>query len=627
MALKGVERAFGRVHPVERMSFRMTGPAAPRLLFLLLAHDRPTELAELACTLVAAASDARCLIHFDANASDAAYAALQAAIADEPRVSTTARRRACSWGGFSLVAAPLDAMEEAAGWSDFTPDRVILVSGACLPCRPIRQLERYFAENPEKEFIEAEDSSWMASGWRDERWMYRFWFDHNKHYYLEHAFFRLQRLLGLRRRPPEGLTPRFGSQWWALSWDTCQKIRAHIRAHPDRFAFFRQVWIPDEMVFQTYVHALVPQDRIAGFALTHFHFSNHGKPLVFHDDHIDYVGTLQRFFVRKISPRATALRRHLLDRAAAPDDPADDLRMIGRPQGPDYTLKTAAQTNFPRPGQIFYADQTTGCTGSVLTRQDGPYVVVFGPSEVTGAVADGLPPGAFTVLGEVFRHDRVDLGPEGPEIGGLRETDTALRNAHPALFLTRVRAQCPKVPVIRWSPFHAPDLFDAVLWDRNACLVLCLPDTGLPETDRNELARHSAEGLAFDPAALPSALPDTVFPGLPAGLVARARAARCGTAYAHALGEDRWSDWLGDAMFWSGEHLPRGLRGNQLVISWAPGQGSAGLAAVRRFDRSLAANRFQDTRWFAALAGQTRRVLAAGGRVPDGPAVRPRRVV
>ena len=40
-----------------------------KLLFVILAHDRPEDAAELARTLVAAASDARALIHFDARAA------------------------------------------------------------------------------------------------------------------------------------------------------------------------------------------------------------------------------------------------------------------------------------------------------------------------------------------------------------------------------------------------------------------------------------------------------------------------------------------------------------------------------------------------------------------------------
>ena len=57
------------------------------------------------------------------------------------------------------------------------------------------------------------------------------------------------------------------------------------------------------MVFQTYVRALVPKEAIAGFGLTHFQFTNRGKPVVYHEDHADYIRTLNRFFFRKIRPK------------------------------------------------------------------------------------------------------------------------------------------------------------------------------------------------------------------------------------------------------------------------------------------------------------------------------------
>ena len=86
---------------------------AMKLLFVILAHDRPADAAELARTLVAATSDGRALIHFDARASAAAFEALGAAVADEPRIGLVKKRVACRWGGFGLVEAPLNALAQA----------------------------------------------------------------------------------------------------------------------------------------------------------------------------------------------------------------------------------------------------------------------------------------------------------------------------------------------------------------------------------------------------------------------------------------------------------------------------------------------------------------------------------
>ena len=91
----------------------------------------------------------------------------------------------------------------------------------------------------------------------------------------------------------------------------------------------------------------MPREAIAGFALTHFQFTNRGKPIVFHDDHADYVRTLGRFFVRKVSPEATALRADL---PRAGRRPGRRPRRSGRlhARRDDYKLKIAAQTHYPQ---------------------------------------------------------------------------------------------------------------------------------------------------------------------------------------------------------------------------------------------------------------------------------------
>ena len=163
-----------------------------KLLFVILAHDRPAEVAELARTLVAAASDARALIHFDARADAAAFAALAAAVADEPRIGLVARRVACRWGGFGLVEAPLNALAQAEAEGQ-SPDYAILLSGACLPCRPVASLERFLLENAGREFIESEDESWVTGGWRSERWRYWHCFDHKTQHLARMALGRASR--------------------------------------------------------------------------------------------------------------------------------------------------------------------------------------------------------------------------------------------------------------------------------------------------------------------------------------------------------------------------------------------------------------------------------------------------
>ena len=579
-----------------------------RLVFLILAHDRPEQTLELARTLVAAASDGIAVIHYDARSPAAEFARLEAAAAAEPRIRLVAARVACRWGGFGLVEAPLNALKQIEAEA-IEPAYVILLSGACLPCRPVAALERYLTENAGREFIEVADASWVGNGWRDERWKYRFWFDHKTQHTAEWLSFQIQRLLGLTRAFPKGLTPRFGSQWWALTWDTCRAMLLDMARDPARLAFFRSVWIPDEMAIQTWVHALVGPGEIAQHGLTHFQFTNRGKPIVFHDDHVDYVKTLDSFFVRKVSPRASGLRAACLAVAAAPDDGA----AFGpaTPRREDYRVKIVAQTWYPGPGQIFYRDQQVDMTDSVLATAEAPYVVVLGPPALTPAVMAALPggPGGLTRLGAVFAPAEVDLGHEDggeggaprQEVGGLGRGDRAIRDMHPALFLTRLRARCPGVPVMTWSPFEAPRLLEAVLRDPLALIVACLPFTGDPERDRRLLALVSRRDPALE------RVPESAFAGIDPGRVARARL----DSLAGAGGD--WPSWLGRDLFYlmhDGTHLHRSA---VISLPWSLGPGARLDALQRRqmFEASLESCRFVSAPWFGGLARGLRRVWAA----------------
>ncbi len=580
------------------------GPSsAPRLLFVVLAHERPDDVAQLARTLVAAASDATVMIHYDARAPQADFDRLSEAVAGtaDGRLRLVTQRVACRWGAFGLVEAPLAALTQARD-EGLEPDYAILLSGSCLPCRPLAQLERYLDGNRGREFIEVEDAAWVGNGWRNERWRYRFWFDHKTQRPIEWGFFQLQRALGITRAFPEGLTPRFGSQWWALSWPTVEAILADIRANPRRLDFFRSVWIPDEMMFQTWVHALVPEERIAGFGLTHFQFSDRGKPVVFHDDHLDYVPTLPRFFFRKAAPEAARLRDWALARAAEPDDGAALDRIGARPA--DYAMKMTAQTHYPRPGHVFFRSQYTEMTTPVLEATQGPYVVLAGPPPMTGALARALaeaagPEGPFTILGEVFRPGEVDLGPGRDELDGLARDEAALRDLHPALYLARVRARAAGVPVLRWSPLDAGPLLRAATRDRHALVLACLPWTGAPERDRGLLA-----------LACQRARPDL---SVAARLMPHEPPARLWRAQLQTLA-DTAPPWFDTAPAEAFHPDPdRGiapLRGVALMpFAWGE---SATTPEARRatFEASLAACRFRGADWFAPVAAAAGRVFA-----------------
>ncbi len=194
-----------------------------------------------------------------------------------------------------------------------------LISGACLPIRPLAELNRFLEENRGTEFIEAHDESWAVGGLRGERQLFYFPFDYRRNTRLVPWTVSLQRRLGVRRRMPLGLEPRFGSQWWCLTWKTCRRMLDFIEERPQVARFFKSTWIPDESFFQTLVWRLAPRERIAGRTLTFHRFDEGGKPAVFSDADQGWLLGQEAFFARKIAPGSLRLENALSRIASGPD--------------------------------------------------------------------------------------------------------------------------------------------------------------------------------------------------------------------------------------------------------------------------------------------------------------------
>lgn len=472
---------------------------------------------ELARTLTDAASDAEAIIHFDANASKADFDTLASNIQEFPKLSLVENRVKCAWGGFSLVQAVLNAIQQASDLGK-SYDYVVLLSGACLPCRPIEQLERFLAENAGREFIEAEDETWMVGGYRKERY---------QQYFLlpaspvpskaEHRFVALQKLLGIKRTPPDRLEVRFGSQWWALTWKTCANIVNYLAQRPDVVRFFRRTYIPDEMVFPTLVWRLADRQAITGFGLTHFQFTDRGKPTVFYEDHQGYPFSLDRFFYRKVAREASNLRALSIQRAFERDDGAD-LSAIGRPNT-DYEVKARRQTDFPVPGQLFYRDRYADAIEHFSDSIKRSFVFICGSDSSVRTVLASIKHPSLQVMGRIFAPDEVDFGPGTDTFFDLRRDDSRVRDLHPLYYLSRVVQRSSAIPVFGWVPGDSAPAMNAIVGDPNA-LIVAIPSiatNGLKaETILNASlpSRRPMPILNTDPFAIHS---NTIASGLTVG--------------------------------------------------------------------------------------------------------------
>jgi len=453
-----------------------------QLLFIILAHNQPADVAELAKTLTQASAKANVIIHFDANALESDYVALEKAINSNFRISLVKNRVACSWGDFSLVESVLNAIrQEISQGKEY--DYAMLLSGSCLPCRPIKQLEHFLAKNYGKEFIETYDENWMIGGLRKERYQFYYPFPPKPDADLRmHYWTKFQKLLNIKRRPPHKLEIRFGSQWWTLTWETCKKIIETLEKVPRIEVFFKKTYIPDEMMINSLVWSLVPHKNIVKHSLTYFKFTSWGKPIVFYDDHGDYPFMLNKFFYRKVANEARALRQASLKLALTEDD-AHVIPNINHSNN-DYELKIKLQCDLPVPGQIYYRDQFADMGDRLLRTAQGEYVFVCGTRAVVKDILSNILDPRFFVLGHIFENSCIDLGENLSDLDGLESSDFKIRDLHPMLYLVRLRNRVSGIPVFGWSPDDNKVPMDIVAWDSKALVILITP-----HADNSEQAR------------------------------------------------------------------------------------------------------------------------------------------
>lgn len=281
-----------------------------KIAYILLCHKDPETIIRQAEQLTAA--DDYISIHFDASASAADFKKITVALAGNPNVCFAQKRIRCGWGQWSLVQATLYTVQTAI-------DRFVrathfyMLSGDCMAIKSARYAHRFLDEN-DVDFIESFDffeSDWIKTGWREERLIYRHWFNERTQKRRFYGMFEMQKKFGLTRKIPADIQVMIGSQWWCLRRRTIESMLDFAKKRRDVMRFFRATWIPDETFFQTLVRHLIPTEEIRSRTLTFLLFTDYGMPVTFYNDHFELLLGQDYLFARKISPEAQDLKYRL----------------------------------------------------------------------------------------------------------------------------------------------------------------------------------------------------------------------------------------------------------------------------------------------------------------------------
>lgn len=299
-----------------------------QIAYILLCHKDPDAIVRQAERLTAAGDVM--VIHFDARGCPTEFQKIQTALAENASVAFSRRRVRCGWGEWSLVEATLQALETGLAAFPYAT-HLYMLSGDCMAIKTAEYVHRFLDEN-DADFIESFDffdSDWIKTGMKEDRLIYRHFFNERKNKTLFYLSVTIQKRLGLGRKIPADVQVQIGSQWWCLRRRTVEALLDFVRERRDVVQFFRSTWIPDETFFQTLVRHLIPETEIRVRTLTFLMFSDYGMPVTFYNDHYDLLLGQDFLFARKISSDAEELKSRL-GRLYATQDVAFQISNEGR---------------------------------------------------------------------------------------------------------------------------------------------------------------------------------------------------------------------------------------------------------------------------------------------------------
>ena len=465
--------------------------------FVMLCHSHLDRAAEVARHW--AERDCPLVIHVDAKVPAAEFAGFKQALSDLKNVQFSARVP-CEWGTWSLVHATKLAAKQLLK-SEPKVGHVYLVSGSCLPLRPVSELRAYLKQHPQTDFIESvtiHDVQWTVGGLNEERFIFRFPFSWKRNRRLFDQYVAFQRRIGFRRKIPNDLTPHLGSQWWCLTRQTLTAILTDPDADTyDRY--FKRVWIPDESYFQSLARRYAINIESRSLTLSKFDFQ--GKPHVFYDDHLRLLRRSDCFVARKIWHEADLLYQTFLyqeQEASLKTEPAPG--KIDR-----VFAKAVERRTRGRPGLYMHSRFPNWNWENGKTAVE--YSVFHGFSDLFPDFEPWLARRSNAhVHGHLFAPDRVEFsggGSVGP--GGLSDSPV-LRDYNPEAFLTSLiwNARSER-QVFQFSPRDTQKITPFLAADGNARIHIItgawalrlFASNGNFDDIRNEAARLQRNEMDF----------------------------------------------------------------------------------------------------------------------------------
>lgn len=260
-----------------------------KILYIISAYKYANQLVRLINRLNT--TNTFFFVHVDKKTDSAIYNEMVGGLSDLQNVFFLKRHK-CYWGDFGHVLATIKSINEAIDIKlDF--DYIFLLTGQDYPIKSNEYIEQFLCKNIGKQFIKYVPIPCdPIYGWdkengglqRIETWNFRFF---GKFYRIpefrqydskiKSFIWQFLMLLVPKRKFSKNIKPFGGSSYWCITKECAEYVSDFMRKNRRFVNFFKYVYIPDEMFFQTIILNSPFKDSVINDDLRCIDWSSSGR--------------------------------------------------------------------------------------------------------------------------------------------------------------------------------------------------------------------------------------------------------------------------------------------------------------------------------------------------------------
>jgi len=231
-------------------------------------------------------------------------------VAEFPRVKFIQNRCKVNWAGFGQVQSTLNSFREILQTGiDF--DYFNLITGQDYPIKRIDDFVSYLAANEGKEFFQFQhaETEWLESVHRFKKYHFT-WLNIKGRYRLEY----LINALLPPRKAYKGYEIYGRSAYFTITSACVKFIVAFVNENPDYVKYFKTVWAPDEMFFQTLLLNSLWKNKLINNNLRYIEwYPKVANPKIFTQEDLPKLKESPHFIARKFDEKVNSQILDLLD--------------------------------------------------------------------------------------------------------------------------------------------------------------------------------------------------------------------------------------------------------------------------------------------------------------------------